>query len=198
MGRIGFPFRQSSNFPMNHPLTPEFYTAEEVVALLQLEPLDQEGGYFRRTMESELVLPAAALPPSLPGGRRAYSVIYALLTPRDFSALHRLATDEIWCFHAGDTLESLRLAPGGRGEWVRLGTDLTAGERLQDVVPAQFWQGTRLAAGGRWALFSTVMAPEFTWADFELGERAVLTAKYPEFTAGIAALTRPQPARGVK
>jgi uncharacterized protein len=162
-------------------LSPEHHTAEDVVRLLQLEPLDQEGGFFRRTAESEVILP---------GGRRAWSAIYALFTPEGFSALHRLAADEVWCFQAGDALESLRLKPDGGGEWVKLGLNLPAGERPQDVVAARVWQGTRLAPGGRWALVSCVVAPEFIWADFELGGRETLIAAYPAWAAEIRALTR--------
>ncbi len=55
------------------------------------------------------------------------------------------------------------------------------------------WQGTRLLAGGRWALVSCVVTPEFTWDDFELGDRATLIERYPGFTAEITALTRDQP-----
>jgi hypothetical protein len=168
-------------------LSPETHTAADVVRLLQLEPLDQEGGYFRRTGESTTVLP---------GGKRAWSMIYSLITPEGFSALHRLATDETWCFHAGDPLESLRLRPDGSGEWMKLGLHLAAGERPQDVVPAQVWQGTRLAAGGRWALVTCVVAPEFVWGDFELGSRETLSAAYPAFAEGIRVLTRVAPSRG--
>lgn len=169
------------------PLSPDTHTADDVVRLLQLEPLDREGGYFRRTGESATILP---------GGKRAWSTIYSLITPEGFSALHRLAADEIWCFHAGDTLESLRLRPDGHGAWVKLGLDAAAGEHPQDVVPAQVWQGTRLVSGGRWALASCLVVPEFAWGDFELGERGALTAGWPEFAAGIAALTRPGPMVG--
>ncbi|SDR68371.1 cupin domain-containing protein [Opitutus sp. GAS368] len=170
-------------------LSPDTHTAGEVVRLLKLEPLDQEGGYFRRTGESATVLP---------GGKRAWSMIYSLITPGGFSALHRLATDEVWCFHAGDPLESLRLRPDGTGEWVKLGLHLAAGERPQDVVPAQLWQGTRLAAGGRWALVTCVVAPEFVWGDFELGAREALLASHPVFAEGIQALTRAQPPKGLR
>jgi hypothetical protein len=170
-------------------LTPDNFTAWEVVRLLQLEPLDQEGGYFRRTGESTVVLP---------DGKRAWSAIYSLITPEGFSSLHRLKTDEIWCFHAGDPLESLRLPPDGKGGWVKLGLNLAQGERPQDAVAAGVWQGTRLAAGGRWALATCVVAPEFVWSDFELGERAALGAAYPGFAADIAALTRDRPVAGVK
>ena len=110
--------------------------------------------------------------------------------------MHRLSTDEIWCFHAGDPVESLRLGSGGAGEWVRLGLNPSAGEIPQNVVPAQMWQGTRLISGGRWALMSCIVAPEFRWEDFELGARAMLVAGYPAFEDGICALTRGQSPAG--
>lgn len=162
-------------------LTPEHYSAAAVVALFRLEPLAEEGGFFRRTAESG---------GASPDGRRAYSVIYFLLTPDGFSAMHRLTADEIWCFHAGDPVESLRLVPGGSGAWVRLGLNPARGEFPQAIVQAQTWQGTRLVPGGRWALLTCMVAPEFRWADFELGDRRALTASYPEFSEGIMALTR--------
>ncbi len=176
------------------------HSAEDVIAALKLEMLDQEGGYFRRTAESGVwVTPAPAAGDGAEKQlTRAYSVIYALFTPESFSALHRLATDEIWCWHAGDPLESLRLHPDGRSEWVKLGADVTLGQRPQDIVGASVWQGTRLVAGGSWALISCIIAPEFRWADFELGERAVLVAAYPPCEEGIRALTRNQPMVGVK
>jgi len=171
------------------PLTPDNFTAAEVVRLLRLEPLDQEGGYFRRTAESGTVLP---------DGRRAHSVIYSLFTPEAFSAIHRLKSDEVWCFHAGDPLESLRLGTDGGGAWVRLGLNVAAGENPHDVIPAGTWQGTRIAAGGRWALLSCIVAPEFVWENFELGDRAALCAAYPRFAEGIRVLTRFQPIKGAK
>lgn len=158
--------------------------------MLALEPLAEEGGFFRRTAESELLLAGS--------GRRAYSVIYSLLTPEGFSAMHRLAIDEIWCFHAGDAVESLRLGTIGKGEWVRLGLNFSAGENPQNIVPAKVWQGTRLIPGGRWALMSCIVAPEFRWEDFELGDRAALALAFPDFADAICALTRSQPPAGIR
>jgi len=173
---------------LSKPLGPEHYTAAEVARLLELEPLAEEGGFFRRTAESEMILPGSA--------RRAYSVIYSLLTPEGFSAMHRLSIDEIWCFHTGDAVESLRLDPEGRGQWIRLGLDFSAGSHPQNIVPANVWQGTRLIPGGRWALLSCIVAPEFRWEDFELGGRTELTKTYPDFAVGIHALTRDTPPAG--
>jgi uncharacterized protein len=164
------------------PLSPATHTAEEVARLLDLAPLEQEGGFFKRTAEAGLIQPGSA--------RRAYSLIYFLITPAGFSAMHKLETDEIWSFHCGDPLESLRLAPGGNGKVVKLGLDLAAGETPQDVVLAGIWQGTRLKPGGRWALVSCVVAPEFRWSEFTLGDRRELTAGYPGFAQEILGLTR--------
>jgi predicted cupin superfamily sugar epimerase len=174
---------------MKTNLSPDKLTAWDVVRLLKLEPLPQEGGYFRRTGESATILP---------DGNRTWSMIYSLITPEGFSAMHRLGKDELWCFHAGDPLESLRLRPDGAGEWVKLGLNLAVGERPQDVAPAKTWQGTRLAAGGRWALVTCVVAPEFEWTDFELGSREELVGTHPQFAAGIQDLTRVAPPTGAR
>ena len=179
---------RGSHSSFSKPLCPENYTAAEVAALLQLKPLDGEGGFFRRSAESNAILAG--------GDRRAYSVIYSLLTPEGFSAMHRLATDEIWCFHAGDAVESLRLSPDGTGEWIKMGLDLPAGELPQTVVQARVWQGTRLLHGGRWALMSCIVAPEFRWEDFELATRHQLAAAHPDFVEAICALTRLHPPPG--
>jgi predicted cupin superfamily sugar epimerase len=173
------------------PLT---HSAEDLIRLLELEPLPHEGGWFRRTAACRTLSGAGVAGAEGDGrlktGRKAWSSIYALFTPDGFSALHRLAGDEIWCFHAGDPLESLRLHPDGRGEWVALGLDFAAGQRAQDVVGSEIWQGTRLQAGGRWALVSCVVVPEFLWSDFQLGVAEELMRGYPEWSDGIRALTR--------
>lgn len=165
------------------PLSPETHRADEVVRLLDLAPLPTEGGWFRRTAESELRVPG--------GERRACSTIYFLVTPEGFSALHRVDAVETWCFHAGDPLELLVLPNGGgAGRLVTLGTNLAAGHALQEMVPAGAWQGARLKPGGRWGLVSCVVAPEYIPSGFTLGERGALTAEFPEFAETIAALTR--------
>lgn len=164
--------------------SPDTHAAADVIRLLALEPLPKEGGYFRRTAESPAFIDSPW------GRRRAWSSIYALFTPDDMSALHRLRQDEVWCFHAGDPLEALRLPPDGAGERVTLGLNPEQGHRSQDIVLARTWQGARLVPGGRWALVSCVVAPEFVWDDFELGDRDALSAAYPAFRDAIRSLTR--------
>ena len=165
-------------------LSPDTHSAADVIRLLALEPLPHEGGWFRRLAESHVDHS------NVQRARCAWSSIYALFTPDGFSALHCLTSDEIWCFHTGDPLDSLRLYSDGRGERVTLGLDPGAAQRAQDVVRSGTWQGTRLQADGRWALVSCVVVPEFTWDGFRLGVRPELVGRYPEWRTEIQALTR--------
>jgi len=163
---------------------------EQVVQLLQLVPHADEGGYFRETYRSRLTLAAESLPDKYGGPRNAATAIYYLITPHEFSALHRVASDEVFHFYAGDPLEMLQLEPEGGGRIVRLGNDLAAGLLPQVVVPAGVWQGCRLAPGGSWALLGCTVAPGFDYADFTAADRGQLGAQYPAFADLIAALTR--------
>jgi predicted cupin superfamily sugar epimerase len=58
------------------------------------------------------------------------------------------------------------------------------------VVPRGSWQGSHLAAGGKWALIGTTMAPGYEQEDFELGIRAELLRAYTQEYDLIARLTR--------
>lgn len=161
-------------------------SADEIIHLLDLRPLADEGGHFRQTYRAE----SPAGDPS--GSHPLATAIYYLVTPRGFSAMHRLPGDEIFHFYLGDAIDQLHLFADGTGRVVRIGTDLTAGERPQMLVPGGVWQGSRLVPGGRhgFALLGTTMTPGFEFADYEGGERSALAAAYPAFRAMIAELTR--------
>ena len=164
-------------------------TAQEVIDRLQLTPLTIEGGYFRETHRSPLRFMPHSLPPEYGGERCASTAIYYFLSPDTFSALHRVKSDEVFHFYAGDPVEMLRLWPDGRSEIVRIHNDLATGHEPQVVVPAGVWQGCRLVDGGAWALLGCTVAPGFEYADFEAGSRDKLAGEYPEVAALIAALT---------
>jgi uncharacterized protein len=165
--------------------------AEKVVQQLGLVPLPGEGGYFARTW----------LSPGASRGRRAGSAIYFLLTTDDFSALHRLRTDEIWHFYAGDDVEHVHLNPrDGTVRTTVLGVDILAGQLPQLVVPAGHWQGARLVMGAKaskpgairagWALLGCTLAPAWDPNEFELGQRSRLVREFPSAAALVRALTR--------
>lgn len=157
--------------------------AQEVIALLGLAPLPQEGGYYRETHRAELTLCDTALPDCYDGRRNASTAIYFLLTPESPSAWHILPSDEVFHHYVGDAVRMLRLWPDGRSEATTLGPDLAAGERPQCVVPGDVWQGCRLKEGGAWALLGCTVAPGFDFADFHVAtpaEVAELAARFPE------------------
>lgn len=165
-------------------------TAKQMQELLKLQPLPVEGGYFVQTYRSKFTLAQVSPPPSYPGKRSISTAIYYMLTPDTFSAMHRLRGDEVYHFYLGDTVEMLLLKPDGTAEAILLGQDIAAGMRVQHVVPAGTWQGSRLAPGGKYALMGTTMAPGFDPQDYEPGKREELSARYPQYAALIAFLAR--------
>jgi predicted cupin superfamily sugar epimerase len=166
-------------------------TADEVKKLLALQPHPREGGWYVRTYEAAETVDAAAFGDARYNGeRRTGTAIYYLLEPDTFSEMHRLKSDEVFHFYAGDAVEMLQLMEDGGGRTVVIGNDLAAGERPQVVVEREVWQGSRLVAGGKWALLGCTVSPGFEFEDYEAGERAALTAEWPEFAEMIASLTR--------
>jgi hypothetical protein len=165
-------------------------SAKEIQKLLKLQPLPVEGGYFAETYRSKFTLTQRSLSSGYSGERALSTAIYYMLTPDTFSAMHRLNGDEVYHFYLGDPAEMLILKPDGSGETLLMGQDIVSGMRLQHVVPGGAWQGSRLVPGGKFALLGTTMAPGFDPADFELGSRGELTARYPAYAEIIAVLTR--------
>jgi hypothetical protein len=159
-------------------------TADEIKALLNLEPHPAEGGFYRRTYASE---GKAELPR---GSRSLGTAIYYLLEPGAFSAMHVLASDEIFHFYLGDPVEMLQLYPGGRSAVFTLGPDIAAGQHVQLVVPAGVWQGSRLIEGGKVALLGCTVTPGFDFADYRSASYDELAAKWPAQAERIRALTR--------
>jgi len=165
-------------------------TADEIRKVLKLQPHPAEGGYFVETYRSQYLLAPDALPQGYPRARSVSTAIYYLLTPDNFSAMHRLRGDEIFHFYLGDPVELLQLRADGVCEVITLGQDIAAGMHLQHVVPAGAWQGARLAGGGKYALLGTTVAPGFDFQDFEVGERNSLMAEFPQYANLIRKLTR--------
>jgi predicted cupin superfamily sugar epimerase len=144
-----------------------------------------------RTYESaELVGSAAFADGRYAGARRTGTAIYYLLEQETFSEMHRLKSDEVFHFYAGDAVEMLQLKEGGTGATVVIGNDLLRGQQPQVVVERGVWQGTRLVEGGQWALLGCTVSPGFEFEDYESGVWERLCAEWPEFVEEITALTR--------
>ncbi len=131
----------------------------DVIRLLGLKP-HPEGGHFRETFRDTR---------AVEDGRTASTAIYFLLARGERSHWHRIDTAEVWHWYAGAPLELEIAHADGRRETVRLGSDLSSGQRPQAVVPALAWQAAQTL--GEWTLAGCTVAPGFEFARFELAPK---------------------------
>lgn len=164
-------------------------SAQEVIDSLGLQPHPEEGGYFIETHRAEEMIEKTNLPERYDGDRCHSTAIYYLLTPETYSHMHKLESDEIFHFYAGDPCEMVQLHPDGSGEVVVLGNDLAAGQRPQVRVPKSSWQGMRLLPGGTFGLMGCTVSPGFEFIDYAHGTRDELISQWPEFKDFIQRLT---------
>ena len=143
-------------------------TAQDVIRLLDMVPLGQEGGMVKETWKSK----------KKDHGISEGSAIYYLLTEDSFSHLHRLTGEEVYHFYMGDPVELCELMPDGSTKLTVLGTDLFKGQVPQHVVEGGIWQGSRLKEGGKWALLGTTMCPAESVTVAGRGRRGELGVRF--------------------
>lgn len=154
-------------------------TASYYVDKFSMQP-HPEGGYFAETYRSAELIPKAGLPDRFDGARSFGTAIYFLLESHHVSALHRIASDEIWHFYAGGCLEIFVIAPGGELTIIRLGNQSEQGDLFQAVVPAGCWFGSKPASGTDFSLVGCTVAPGFDFTDFEMASQAKLLQEFPQ------------------
>lgn len=157
-------------------------SAEHWIKTLNLQP-HPEGGYFSETYRATEHIAHNALPPRFSGSRVFSTAIYFLLTSTTISAFHRIQSDELWFFHAGNPLTIHTLSPNGQHHPHIIGPD----GPFQIAVPTGHWFGAEVTQDH--ALVSCTVAPGFDFADFELANRQTLIAQYPQHHALITRLT---------
>jgi uncharacterized protein len=155
---------------------------------LELQP-HPEGGFYRQTYRADLFLSKDALP-GFKGPRPAATAIYFLLDNKNFSAFHRLQSDELWHFYLGASLVVHVIEANGVYFKIQLGSDPEGGEVLQAVVKAGCWFASEVRDGESFALVGCTVAPGFDFEDFELANRQELVRSYPEYREVIHRLTR--------
>lgn len=149
-----------------------------------------EGGYYREVYRSELSLSAGALPKIFGASRQVSTSIYFLIGKLNFSAFHRIKSDETWHFYEGSALEVLELLADGSLKKTSIGKNLAQGDHFQYTVKANTWFASRVKAGGEFSLVGCSVAPGFDFEDFELARRNELLEKFPQHKEEIMALTR--------
>jgi predicted cupin superfamily sugar epimerase len=158
---------------------------EQLISSLKLIP-HPEGGYYCETYRS------AKTVGGLIGSKQRVTCtgIYFLLIAGNFSALHRIQSDEMWHFYKGAPTEIIEITRAGELIITVLGNELGLGQVPQYVVKAGHWFGSRVFGKGDFSLVGCTVSPGFEFADFEMGESEILKKKYPQHAKMIDALTR--------
>lgn len=154
-------------------------TAEYYIEKLEMLP-HVEGGYFKQSFLSEQ---------SYNTEKKLWSSIYFLLRTGEVSNFHRLKSDELWYYHAGESLTIYMITPKGKLITKQLGINIENGDSPQVLVPKGYIFGSAMNNNG-FSLVGCMVSPAFTYDDFELFKRNDLLNLYPEHQSIIKKLTR--------
>ncbi len=149
------------------------YNAEYFIEQLKMTA-HVEGGYFKECLVSD---------------EKRWSSIYFLLRKGEASHFHRLKSDEVWYYHAGEPLTIYMIDELGCLVQKQLGMNIEKGEMPQILVPRGTVFGSMQNEEG-FSLVGCMVAPAFTYDEFELFERADLLSRYPQHEDIIMKLTR--------
>lgn len=152
---------------------------EYFIKHLQLQP-HPEGGFFKETYRSTGIISSQCLPPDFKGDRNYSTAIYFLLQQGDFSAFHRIKSDECWHFYEGGSLLIHVIDKEGNYSCIRLGRKIDEGEVFQFVVPAGSWFASEPSQEVEFSFVGCTVAPGFDFADFEMANTTVLSGEYPQ------------------
>ena len=158
-----------------------------IIQQLSLEP-HPEGGWFRQTYVSDDTISSASLPRH--HGERPYATsIYFLMTSGNFSAFHRIRSDEMWFHHSGDVVNIEIIQRDGVRKSLVIGP-AELGYESQALAPAGAWFASHVPDEGGWALVGYSVAPGFDYSDYELADRYRLIQEFPVHADIITSLTR--------
>jgi predicted cupin superfamily sugar epimerase len=147
----------------------------ELIATLHLKP-HPEGGHYAEVFRS----PDRVHTPR--GERSALTSIDFLLARGEFSAWHRVMSDEAWHLLEGELLLHVVAADLSHVETI----ELNNGTR-RHVVPAGAWQAAE--SSGDYAYVGATVGPGFEFADFSFGrDDAALRAALPRLAPALLRL----------
>lgn len=156
---------------------------------LQLLP-HPEGGYYREIYRAGEILLAEHLHGKYTGNRNIATSIYFLLNEKDFSAFHRIKSDELWHFYDGAAVKISVIDEQGKLFEIHLGNNIAGGEVFQAVIKKNCWFASELMDKTSFALVGCTVAPGFDFQDFEMAKCDELIKQYPQYKDTIKRLCR--------
>ncbi|MCW5212139.1 cupin domain-containing protein [Desulfobulbus sp. TB] len=151
-------------------------TSNDIITLLNLEPHPTEGGYFRRTYQSDLSCNTEN------GSRMILTSIYYMLTQKSpGGVLHRNKSDILHYHHLGASIKYTLVSPNGVLFEKILGPNIANGETLQLLVPGGWWKASQLCEGkADYGLISEAVSPGFEYTDNEIATEEQVQQLFPE------------------
>ncbi len=147
-----------------------------------------EGGYYKESYRSSGEIKNSTLPESFIGNRAFSTAIYFLLEKGNFSAFHRIKSDELWHYYDGDPIAIHVINNDGTLVTHMLGMQPHKGLFPQITIPANTWFASESI--GDFSLAGCTVSPGFDFNDFEMADRNTLIGLHGEHSSIIKKFTR--------
>ena len=140
-----------------------------------------EGGFFRRTYESDYTL---ELDDTRESRLSMTSIFYLLSSESPLGQFHSNRSDIMHFFHMGDPIKYYMIDPEGNLTTAVMGHDIRSGQVLQLFVPGGTWKASKIEEAGEYGygLISEAVTPGFIYDDMTLGSRSYLEELFPQHT----------------
>ena len=138
-----------------------------------------EGGYFTEVYRSNEVINVKGLPQRYQSFRNFSTSIYFLLKGNEFSAFHRILSDETWHFYSGCPLRIFLLGPNQTAKELILGSEPENDQVFQFTIPRGWWFAAQPILHDSFSLCGCTVSPGFDFEDFELAQKQLLIQRYP-------------------
>jgi predicted cupin superfamily sugar epimerase len=133
-------------------------STEEIIQKFELEA-HPEGGFYKRTYAAE---------------NNSFSSIIFLLTEGNFSAFHKIKSDEQWNWYDGDAIVIHEIDADGNYTKTILSND-DANFNFQYVVKGGNWFASECIGENGYALCGCTVIPAFSFDDFILAVTAAIS-----------------------
>ncbi len=160
----------------------------EIVTKLSMEP-HPEGGFYKRNYASD-DMTAVDDRYAEPRERHCSTSIYYLLGRGNFSAWHRLKSDEQWHHYEGNSVIIRTIDPSTKALTEHELGKASEGATPQILIKRGLWFCAEPIGDDEGSLVGCTVTPGFDFKDFELADRTTLAAEYPEHRAMITRFTR--------
>ena len=146
---------------------------KDIIQKFELEP-HPEGGFYQRTFLAE---------------NNSFSSILFLLVKDNFSAFHKIKSDEQWNWFYGDDIVIHEIDTDGKYQRAIL-SDKSENLNFQYVVKGGNWFASECCGEHGFTLCGCTVVPAFHFDDFEMGKRMELLQQFPQHKNIIEGLTR--------